>query len=245
MCVVTSNEKVRYTCVMEIDQLNRLRRRSYLSIAITGLVIAALLFLSAGTVHYWQGWVYIALFTLACFITTADRLKHDPALVERRIKGGPQAESRPIQKWVQIFSGLSFVSLYLVAGFEQRHGVAAFSPVLSLAGDVMVLIGFYLFLATIRANTFAASAVRVETKQTVIDTGPYAWVRHPMYAGAAPLILGSSLALNSCWGFLPAIATVVCMIVRLFDEERMLQKDLPGYRDYMSRVRYRLIPWIW
>jgi protein-S-isoprenylcysteine O-methyltransferase Ste14 len=230
---------------MEKEALRKLRNRSYVSIGIIGLVLAAILFLSAGTFQYWQAWLYIVLFTLACFVATADRLKHDPQLVERRRKGGPRAESRGAQKWIQSFSTFGVLSLYLVAGFEQRWGSLQVPPLLSLVGDTLVLMGFYIFLATVRANTYAASTVQVEAAQKVIETGPYAWVRHPMYAGVAPLLLGSPLALNSYWGLVPAAATVGCMILRLFDEERMLQKELPGYVDYMKRVRYRWIPRIW
>jgi protein-S-isoprenylcysteine O-methyltransferase Ste14 len=135
--------------------------------------------------------------------------------------------------------------LIVVSAFDHRYAWSPVAPWVSILGDVVILLSFLSIFWVIRVNSFAASNIRVEKGQSVIDTGPYAHVRHPMYAGAIWLFVGMPLALGSWWSLLLILPFVPVLLWRLLDEERILQRDLPGYTEYMRRVRFRLVPFVW
>jgi protein-S-isoprenylcysteine O-methyltransferase Ste14 len=206
---------------------------------------AALIFAPAGTFDYWQGWVYLALFIACCALITAGLLKHDPALVARRIEVGPRAEREPAQRRIQWLASLCLLALYILSALDYGRGWS-FVPVgVVLLGDLMTVLGFAVMYRVFRENTFAAATVTVETGQRVITTGPYARVRHPMYAGALLLFLGTPLALGSWWGLAVYIPSLAVLVARLRDEEQFLMRNLAGYADYRRRVRFRLLPGVW
>lgn len=216
--------------------------------AIAGLTVAmgAVLFVTAGTVRYWQGWVYLLVYAGGAIVSTLYILGRDPALLERRMRGGPTAEKRPAQKVIMFFTSLCFIALLVVPALDFRFGWSrALPPAVVLAGDALIAIGFSLILIVYRANTFAAATVQIAKDQRVISTGPYAVVRHPMYASATLYLVGTPLALGSSWGFVPLGVMMPFLIWRIFDEERLLAEQLPGYREYQQRVRHRLLPGIW
>ena len=135
--------------------------------------------------------------------------------------------------------------LIVVSAFDYRYAWSPVAPAVSILGDVVIVLSFLFTFWVIRVNSFAASNIRVEKDQRVIDTGPYAHVRHPMYAGAIWLFVGMPLALGSWWPLALILPFVPVLLWRLLDEERILQRDLPGYTEYMRRVRARLIPFVW
>jgi protein-S-isoprenylcysteine O-methyltransferase Ste14 len=204
-----------------------------------------LLFIPAGTVRYWQAWVCLAIFFGASVLTTVYLMKKDPALVERRMKGGPTAEKRPAQKIIMLFTSIGFIALFVVPALDHRFGWSSVPLAVVVAGDVLVAIGFYLISIVYRENTFASATIEVAENQRVISTGPYAIVRHPMYASAFLYLVGIPLALGSYWGLLPIVAIMPFLIWRLFDEERFLSRNLPGYAEYQRRVTHRLVPFVW
>jgi protein-S-isoprenylcysteine O-methyltransferase Ste14 len=222
-----------------------LRARAWLALAIMAAVMGAILFVAAGTVRYWEAWVYLAVFVGASTLTTLDLLKRDPALLERRMKGGPAAEKEASQRVIMLLASLGFVSLLVIPALDRRFGWSSLPLYLVIAGDLLVMVGFYFILLVYRENTYAAATIRVEAGQRVISSGPYGVVRHPMYASAMLYLIGTPLALGSWWGFAALAAVLPSLIWRLLDEERLLAKDLPGYREYQQRVRYRLIPSLW
>ena len=222
-----------------------LAARSWASLVGLAAVMGAVLFLSAGTVRYWQGWVYLAVFTGASLVITLDLLRRDPALLERRMRGGPTAEKRGAQKIIMLFASLSFVALLVVPALDRRFAWSRVPLLLEIAGDVLVAVGFYFIAIVYRANTYTAATVQVAEGQKVVSTGPYAIVRHPMYASASIYLIGTPLALGSWWGFLPLAVFIPFLIWRLIDEERMLVAELPGYVEYQRGVRYRLVPGLW
>ena len=171
--------------------------------------------------------------------------RRDPALLERRMRGGPGAEREPAQKRIMRLISLAFVALLVVPALDHRYGWSDVPVPLVLAGGALVAVGFYWIFLVYQANTFAAATVDVVADQKVISTGPYAIVRHPMYASALLYLLGTPLALGSYWGFLPIAALIPLLIWRILDEERLLRERLPGYREYRQTVRYRLVPGIW
>jgi protein-S-isoprenylcysteine O-methyltransferase Ste14 len=225
--------------------MKNLNARAWLALAVLAVAMGLLLFGPAGTVHYWQAWAYLLIFTGASVLITLDLMRKDPALLERRMSGGPTAEKQPAQKFIMLCTSIGFIALLVVPAFDHRFG---WSPVPLggvVAGDVLVVIGFYLIYVVYRENTFTSATIEVAENQRVISTGPYTIVRHPMYASASLYLLGTPLALGSYWGLVPIFVMMPFLIWRLLDEEKLLAGNLPGYTEYQKRVRRRLVPFVW
>ena len=222
-----------------------LRSKAWFALTVLMAVMGLLLFLPAGTVHYWQAWMYLSIFSGASVLTTLYLMREDPALLERRMSGGPTAEKRPVQRFIMLCTSIGFIALLVVPAFDHRFRWSTVPLGGVLAGELLVAIGFYLIYRVYRENTFTSATIEVTENQTVISTGPYAIVRHPMYASASLYLLGTPLALGSWWGFVPIAAMLPFLIWRLFDEERFLARNLPGYAEYQRQVRRRLVPFVW
>jgi protein-S-isoprenylcysteine O-methyltransferase Ste14 len=222
-----------------------LNARAWLALAIVAAVMYALLFGGAGTTQYWQAWVYLSIFLGASVLTTLDLMKRDPALLARRMRGGPMFEKERTQQIIMVFASLGFIALLVVPALDHRFGWTVVPVWVVVLGDVLVTIGFYFIFLVYRENRFTGATIEVAAGQTVITTGPYAIVRHPMYASGLLYMLGTPLALASYWGFVPLAATAPFLLWRLLDEERILTRDLPGYAEYRQRVRHRLVPMVW
>lgn len=225
--------------------MKKLNARAWLALAVLAVVMGLLLFVAAGSVHYWQAWVYLSIFTGASVLTTLYLIRKDPALLERRMSGGPTAEKQPAQKVIMLATSIGFIALLVVPAFDHRFGWSTVPVGGVMAGDLLVAIGFCLIFLVYRENTFASATIEVAKNQTVISTGPYAIVRHPMYASASLYLLGTPLALGSYWGLVPIAAMMPFLIWRLIDEERFLAKNLPGYTEYQKRVKHHLVPFVW
>ena len=225
--------------------MNRLAAKALLSVFILAIVMGLIIFVAAGTVDYWPAWVYLVLFTIASLLTTIYLIRYDPELLQRRMRGGPIAESRPTQRVIMVFTSLAFLGLLIVPPLNYRFNGATVPIYVVITGDFLVAIGFYFIFYVYRENTYTSATVQVVANQRVIDTGPYALVRHPMYASALLYLFGTPLALGSYWGLLPFFFVIPFLVWRLFDEERMLTRELEGYREYQQRVRYRLVPGLW
>jgi protein-S-isoprenylcysteine O-methyltransferase Ste14 len=209
------------------------------------VVMGALLFLPAGTLDYWEAWVFVAVF-FACSAAIGIWLMiKDPKLLERRMKVGPTAEKAPTQKIIAAFALLSFAGSGLLPALDHRFGWSDVPTPFVILGDILIALSYLAFYFVLRENTYAASTIQVEENQSVISTGPYALVRHPMYAGALILMLGIPLALGSWWGLLLFIPGLAGIIWRLLDEERFLSENLAGYTEYKNKVRFRLVPFVW
>ncbi|MGH9868984.1 MAG: methyltransferase family protein [Candidatus Polarisedimenticolia bacterium] len=204
-----------------------------------------LLFVPAGTIRWWQAWVYLSIFTGASALTTLDLMRRDPALLERRMHGGPAAEKRPAQKLIMVGVSAGFVALLVVPALDHRFGWSSVPAGIVVLGDLLVAAGFALVARVYRENTFTSATIELFEGQTVIATGPYAVVRHPMYASGSLYLLGTPLALGSYWGLAVLAAMAPLLLWRLLDEERFLAKNLPGYAEYRRRVRHRLVPFLW
>ena len=183
--------------------MKKLNLRAWLALAGLAVVMGLLLFVPAATLRYWQAWMYLSIFTSATVLTTLYLLRKDPALLERRMRGGPRAERQPAQKFIMLCTSIGFIALLVVPAFDHRLGWSTVSLGGVVAGDVLVAIGFYLIFLVYRENTFASATIEVAENQKVISTGPYAIVRHPMYASAFIYLLGTPLALGSYWGLVP------------------------------------------
>ena len=222
-----------------------LNARARLALVVVGGVMCALLFGTAGTTKYWQACIYVSIFLGASVLTTLYLMKNDPALLARRMRGGPMFEKEGTQRIIMIFASLGFIALLVVSALDHRFGWSDVPVWAVVLGDVLVAIGFYLIFLVYRENTFTAATIEVAAGQKVVATGPYAVVRHPMYASGSLYTLGTPLALGSYWGFLALAAMAPFLLWRLLDEERILTRDLPGYAEYRQRVRHRLVPMVW
>lgn len=204
-----------------------------------------LIFWPAGTFHYWQGWLFLAVFAASTACITIYLAMYDKPLLERRLKVGPQHEQAWSQKIIVSLVFAAFFALIAVPALDYRFGWSPVAPWVSILGDVIIVLSFLSMFWVIKVNSFAASNIRVEEGQHVTDTGPYAYVRHPMYAGALWLLAGIPLALGSWWSLGLIALFLPVLLWRLLDEEKILRKDLRGYTEYTRKVRYRLIPFVW
>jgi protein-S-isoprenylcysteine O-methyltransferase Ste14 len=225
--------------------MKSLRARAWFALAVVTGVMGLLLFVPAGTVDYWEAWVFLSLFAGGSVLVTLDVMKNNPALLERRMSGGPTAEKRPVQQLIMLVACVCFVAVLVVPALDRRFGWSAVPPGIAIAGDVLFVIGFAVVFLVYRENSFASATIEVAENQKVISTGPYAIVRHPMYAGSLVYVLGMPLALGSYWGLIPVAAMAPFLIWRLLDEERFLANDLAGYSEYQKKVRHRLLPFVW
>jgi protein-S-isoprenylcysteine O-methyltransferase Ste14 len=209
------------------------------------LIMAALLFIPAWTLGYWQAWTFLAVYFASSLAITLYLMKHDPKLLERRMSGGPTAEKEPIQKVIMFFASLGFIGLIVFPALDHRFAWSHMPPYAAIAGDVFVVLGFLAIFFVFKENTFTAATIELAPDQKVISTGPYALVRHPMYGGALVMLVGIPISLGSWWGLLVIVAMLPVLMWRLFDEEKFLARKLPGYVDYQKQVRHRLIPLVW
>jgi protein-S-isoprenylcysteine O-methyltransferase Ste14 len=229
----------------EVETMNNLYTKTLLSLVTLVVVMGVLLFVPAGTIRYWQAWVYLAIFTGASLLTSLYLIKKDPALLKRRMRGGPTAEKERNQKIIMLFASIGFIALLVAPALDYRFGWSAVPLAVVTAGDILVAIGFYFIFLVYEENTFTSAIIEVAENQKVISTGPYALVRHPMYASALLYLIGTPLALGSYWGLLALVCMMSFLIWRLVDEEKFLAKNLPGYTEYQKKVPYRLVPYVW
>lgn len=205
-------------------------------------LVGCMLFLPAGTLRYWEAWLYMALLFVPVAVVGGVLFIKDPELLERRLR--TQEREAP-QKKVIAASSLVLLSVYLIPGFDRRYDWSTVSPTLVLLADILVLLGYLLFVLTIKENRYASRVVEVQDNQVAISTGPYALVRHPMYLAVSVIFTLSPLALGSYWALIPALLLPVVLAARIANEEQLLRRSLTGYEEYCQKVKYRLLPFIW
>ncbi|WP_454784611.1 methyltransferase [Legionella sp. WA2024007413] len=225
--------------------MNALYKQLIRSSVLGMLVFLALLFIPAGTLNYWQGWVYLVVIISASAAYSIYLAIHDPALLKRRTEVGIAYEKEPIQKIIIFFLYIACLVLILLPPLDVRNGWSLVPWYVSILGDLFVMFSFYMFYLVSKVNTYAAANIRVEKGQKVITTGLYGLVRHPMYFGALFLFIGTPLALGSLWTLLLLPIFIFLLVARILNEEKILVHDLPGYTDYQKKVTTRLIPFIW
>jgi protein-S-isoprenylcysteine O-methyltransferase Ste14 len=214
--------------------------------SLIGLAVFLLLvFLPAGTFDYWRGWLFIVVFALATTIPSVYLATTNPAALQRRMQAGPAAESRPLQKVIITFAFVSMAAMIVVSALDYRFGWSAVPAAVSVIGDVLVGAGLLIAMITTIQNGYAAANINVESGQTVVSTGVYSVVRHPMYFGNVVMMVGVPLALGSYWALLFVIPGLAVLATRILDEEKVLRHDLDGYEEYTQTVHYRLVPGVW
>ena len=207
--------------------------------------VMAALFIPAGTIHYWQAWIFLAFFFVPALAITGYLMAKDPKLLARRMRGGPTAEKQPAQKIIMSIVSVGFIALLVVPALDHRFAWSHMPAAVALAGNALMAIGWLAIFFVFRENSFSSATVEIADDQKVVSTGPYAWVRHPMYTGALIMLLGMPVALGSWWGVAVLLAMLPAFVWRVFDEERFLTENLNGYAEYKQKVRFRLIPGIW
>ncbi|HEY2369359.1 MAG TPA: isoprenylcysteine carboxylmethyltransferase family protein [Polyangiaceae bacterium] len=216
--------------------------RALSGLVFLGAVMAGALFGCAGTTRWLEAWIFLAVFLGASLLVTIDLARRDPALLERRTHAGPLAEPTTKQKIIQLFASLAFLAELALPALDRRFGWTHVPASIAYSAEAFVALGFFIVFRVFRANTFTSALIEVGEKQHVITTGPYAIVRHPMYAGAFVLLLAAPIALGSLAGLAAFPLLVAVIVVRMLDEERVLARDLEGYDAYRKKTRSRLVP---
>lgn len=206
------------------------------------ILMGLVFFVPAGTFRYWQAWTYMAVLFIPMLVFVSYYLKKDPGLLERRMR---TREKEHKQKTIITLSLPVFIAVLLTPGLDRHFGWSAVPPFVVIIADIIILAGYGLFVLVMRENRYASRVIEVEEDQKVISTGPYAVVRHPLYLAGLTIYLFSPLALGSFWAVPPALLLVVIYRARIQNEEKVLAEKLPGYREYLKRVKFRLIPGIW
>jgi protein-S-isoprenylcysteine O-methyltransferase Ste14 len=205
-------------------------------------IVGAMVFIPAGTLDFWEGWVFLFALFVPMFFVFIYMIGHERRLLEKRLN---VKEKREKQKLIQLFNTILFVASMAIAGLDHRYGWSYVPFWLVIASDMMMLIGYYFFIKTMLHNEYASRVIEVQKGQKIIDTGPYAVVRHPMYAAGLLMYMFIPVALGSFWAIIPLLLLPAMLIFRLLDEEKALITGLKGYKRYMEKVKYRLIPGIW
>lgn len=206
------------------------------------LLVGALIFLPAGTIGYTYGWLLMGLLFVPMFIAGLVMLAKSPGLLKKRLD---VKEKQGAQKGVVAFSGLMFVGGFVVAGLDFRFGWSAVPAWVVITASVLFVAAYALYAEVMRENAFLSRTVKVEEGQTVVDTGLYGIVRHPMYAVTILLFLMMPLVLGSWYALIVFALYPAIIIVRLKDEEELLTRELPGYEEYKKKVKYRIVPFVW
>jgi protein-S-isoprenylcysteine O-methyltransferase Ste14 len=209
------------------------------------VVFGLMLFLPAGTFDYWQAWVFLAVVGIAAWAPSIYVLRTNPVALQGRMRGGPTAETRGAQQVFIAGLYLSLAAMVVVSVLDHRFGWSAVSTAICLVGDVVVAVGLGVVALVIIQNSYAAATVQVQAGQKVVSAGLYGLVRHPMYTGNVIMLIGIPLALGSYWGLVFVLAGLMVLALRIRDEEKLLQEELTGYREYAQKVRYRLAPGMW
>jgi protein-S-isoprenylcysteine O-methyltransferase Ste14 len=219
-----------------------LKTKLALRILVAAAASGAVVFIPAGSLKFWQGWVYLTIWIVPVLVFFLYFYKHDPELVERRLRWREKVRE---QKILMRLFRVTVVALFLLPGLDHRFGWSHLPLWLTILSQAFVLGGWVMVFWVMKTNRFAASTIEVEPGQRVISTGPYSIVRHPMYLGILVMFLFTPLALGSYFA-LPGFGLVIPILVfRLLNEEKVLRQELPGYPEYCLRTRFRLVPFLW
>ncbi len=216
-----------------------------ISVPIGLIAFGLMVFLPAGTFDYWQGWAFIAVFALATLLPSIYLAVRNPEALRRRMQAGPGAETRTAQKIISVIAFGSLAAMIVVSALDFRFGWSRVPAAASVAGDVLVALGLGIAMLVVIQNGYAAANVTVESGQQLTTTGLYGLVRHPMYFGNVIMMVGLPLALGSYWGLLFVLLGLIVLALRIGDEEKLLRQELAGYREYLEKVHYRLVPYVW
>lgn len=206
------------------------------------IVIALLLFVSSGTLNYWNAWLFMGILFIPMFIAGIVLMIQNPGLLRKRLNA---AEKEPEQKRVIMLSGAMFLCGFIIAGLDYRFGWLYLPKLVSIIAAIIFLLAYMLYAEVLRENTYLSRTVEIQDHQKVIDTGLYGIIRHPMYSATIFLFLTIPLVLGSLFSFFVFLIYPILITKRIKNEEHVLEEGLEGYSDYKKRIKYRLIPFVW
>jgi len=225
------------------QEMKELKRAIVTRFTLFPFLLGVCILLPAGTFTYWEAYVYIGVLLLSASMVVHYFLKKDPGFLQRRMK---MKEKDKGQKMLVILMTPVYLLIFVIPGLDQRFGWSVVPAYLVILADLAVLFGYFLVFSVFKENSYASRVIEVDENQTVITTGLYGIIRHPMYLGVLIMFLLTPLALGSYWGLIPAAAFLPAgLVVRILGEEKILSGELKGYREYCQRVKFRLIPYIW
>ena len=206
------------------------------------LIVGLLLFIPANTINYWNGWLFMAILFIPMFIAGIIMMIKSPDLLKKRLNA---KEKENEQKLVLLFSGLMFLSGFIIAGLNYRYNWTVIPDSVVIVSSIIFILAYILYAEVLRENTYLSRTIEVQENQKVVDTGLYGIVRHPMYATTVLLFLSMPLILGSIISFVIFLVYPFIIAKRIKNEEEVLEKDLVGYSDYKKKVKYKMIPFIW
>jgi protein-S-isoprenylcysteine O-methyltransferase Ste14 len=229
--------------MMDPPRLKALKKQVIFRFGLAVLLIPIVLFALAGTIHYWQGWLYLAVLFIPMLVAVVYFLRTDPELLERRMK---YKEKEHEQKTIILLGTAVLVAGFLAIAIDLRmHGLGQGSTAIILLASAGVFLGYCLILWVFKENSYASRTIEVVEGQKVVTTGPYSIIRHPMYLGTLVMYLLTPIALGSWWAASIFFLYIPIIVSRILNEEKIPLRDLPGYREYCQERNYRLLPLIW
>jgi len=223
-----------------MENSNISKSKAYIMPTIMMLGLGLVLFLPAGTLRYWQAWVYWTTFLIPTLFITVYFFKRSPELLARRWQSKDQETVKKIPGFLNLF-----LLSYIIPGLDYRFHWSTVPVWMVIAANFMAFLGYVFIIMVFRENSYASGNIKVEEEQSVISTGPYAIIRHPMYTGLLAMVLFAPLALGSYWAVIPALLHIPWTVIRIRNEEELLLRELPGYQNYCTNTPYRLIPSVW
>lgn len=210
---------------------------------IAGFVaIGVLLFWPAGTLHYWNAWLFVAVLFVPMLLLGIVMLFKSPKLLEKRLDAKEKVDE---QKWVVALSGIMFLAAFVVAGLNFRYSWHSLPDYLVWIGVMVFLLSYLMYAEVMRENAFLSRTIEIQENQKVVDTGLYGVVRHPMYSATLLMFLSIPLILGSLVSFVIMLSYIPIIAARMRSEEEILEEGLEGYKEYKQKVRYKVIPFVW
>ncbi len=206
------------------------------------LIIGCCLFIPAGTLSYWNGWLFLISIFIPVIIVLIYLLINDPGLLAKRLKTKEKVKE---QRLIQKIGIIPVLTGFLLPGFDFRFKWSNVPVWLVVIGVILIILGYVLFIIVIRQNSYASRVIEIQQNQKVIDTGLYSVIRHPMYLAGIIIMLFSPVILGSFYAVIPMIFYAIIIIFRIYNEEEVLKKGLEGYNEYLKKVKFRLIPFVW
>lgn len=227
---------------MTQQEMKGLMQKIIIRFSFIPLFLGLLILLPAGSFNYWQVYVYFAVLVVPMIFVLFYFLKNDPKFLERRTKVN---EKEKQQKLISILSAIVFLAGFIIPGFDHRFAWSNVPICIVITADVIIFLGYLIIFFVFKQNSYASRIIEVAENQTVISTGLYGIIRHPMYLGVLIMFLPTPIALGSYWGLIPFAILPVSLVLRILNEEKVLSEQLKGYKEYCKKTRFRLIPFIW